>query len=96
MAYRDQPFVGAVSADSILKTNFIIAGGNFASASNLLSDFSVSSGDEDLLRVGQTIYSVAGAVPTNATITNINGNILTMDMTASANAAGDTIGISLP
>lgn len=96
MAYRDQPFVGAVSADSILKTNFIIAGGNFASASNLLSDFSISSGDENLLRVGQTIYSVAGVVPTNATITNINGNILTMDMTASANAAGDTIGISLP
>jgi len=96
MAYRDQPFVGAVSADSILKTNFIIAGGNFASASNLIADFAVSSGDESLLRVGQTIYSVAGVVPTNATITNINGNILTMDMTASANAAGDTIGISLP
>ena len=96
MAYRDQPFVGAVSADSILKTNFIIGSGNFASASNLIADFSVSSGDESLLRVGQTIYSVAGVVPTNATITNINGNILTMDMTASAAAAGDTIGISLP
>ena len=96
MAYRDQPFVGAVSADSILKTNFIIGSGNFASASNLIADFAVSSGDESLLRVGQTIYSVAGVVPTNATITNINGNILTMDMTASAAAAGDTIGISLP
>ena len=96
MAYRDQPFIGAINADSILQTNFIIAGGNFASASNLIADFSVSSGDENLLRVGQTIYSVAGVVPTNATITNINGNILTMDMTASANAASDTIGISLP
>ena len=96
MAYRDQPFVGAVSADSILKTNFIIGSGNFASASNLIADFAVSSGDESLLRVGQTIYSVGGVVPTNATITNINGNILTMDMTASAAAAGDTIGISLP
>ena len=96
MAYRDQPFVGAVSADSILKTNFIIGSGNFASASNLIADFAVSSGDESLLRVGQTIYSVGGVVPTNATITNITGNILTMDMTASAAAAGDTIGISLP
>jgi len=96
MAYRDQPFVGAVSADSILKTNFIIGSGNFASASNLIADFAVSSGDESLLRVGQTIYSVGGVVPTNAVITNINGNILTMDMTASAAAAGDTIGISLP
>ena len=96
MAYRDQPFVGAINADSILKTNFIIGSGNFASASNLIADFAVSSGDESLLRVGQTIYSVGGVVPTNAVITNINGNILTMDMTASAAAAGDTIGISLP
>jgi len=96
MAYRDQPFVGAVSADSILKTNFIIGSGNFASASNLIADFAVSSGDESLLRVGQTIYSVGGVVPTNAIITNISGNIITMDMTASAAAAGDTIGISLP
>jgi len=96
MAYRDQPFVGAVSADSILKTNFIIAGGNFASGSPLLTSFAVSSGDENLLRVGQTIYSVAGAVPTNTTITNINGSIITMDTTASATATSDTVGISLP
>jgi len=96
MAYRDQPFVGVVDAGSIKKTNFIIAGGNFASASNEIADFSISSGDPSLLRVGQTIYSVAGVVPTNATITNINGSLITMDTTASANAAGDTIGISLP
>ena len=96
MAYRDQPFIGAINADSILKTNFIIAGGNFASASNQISDFAISSGDPDLLRVGQTIYSVAGVIPTNAVITNINGNLLTMDMTASAIATSDTIGISLP
>ena len=96
MAYRDQPFVGVVDAGSILKENFIIAGGNFASGSPQIADFSVSSGDSSLLRVGQTIYSVAGAVPTNATITNINGSLITMDTTASANAAGDTIGISLP
>jgi len=96
MAYRDQPFIGVVDAGSIKKTNFIIAGGNFASASNEIADFSISSGDSSLLRVGQTIYSVAGVVPTNATITNINGSLITMDTTASANAAGDTIGISLP
>jgi hypothetical protein len=96
MAYRDQPFVGAINADSILKTNFIIATGNFASASNQISSFTVTSGDENLLRVGQTIYSVGGVVPTNAVITNIDGNLLTMDSTASAIATGDTIGISLP
>ena len=96
MAYRELPFVGVISADSIVKENFIIAGGNFASASNQIADFNVSSGDESLLRVGQTIYSVAGVVPTNATITNINGSLITMDVTASANAAGDTIGISTP
>ena len=46
MAYRELPFVGVISADSIVKENFIIAGGNFASASNQISDFNVSSGDE--------------------------------------------------
>ena len=96
MAYRELPFVGVISADSIVKENFIIAGGNFASGSPLLTSFAVSSGDENLLRVGQTIYSVAGAVPTNATITNINGSIITMDTTASVSAAGDIVGISTP
>ena len=96
MAYRDQPFVGAVNADEILKENFIIATGNFGSASNEIADFNVSSGDENLLRVGQTIFSVGGAVPTNATITNINGSLITMDMTASSAIVSDTIGISLP
>ena len=96
MAYRDQPFVGAVNADQILKENFIIATGNFGSASNEIADFNVSSGDLNLLRVGQTIFSVGGAVPTNATITNINGSLITMDMTASSAIASDTIGISLP
>jgi trimeric autotransporter adhesin len=96
MAYRELPFVGVISANSIVKENFIIAGGNFASASNQIADFNVSSGDESLLRVGQTIYSVAGVVPTNATITNINGSLITMDTTASADAASDTIGISTP
>ena len=96
MAYRDQPFIGAINADSILKENFIIATGNFASASNQIADFSVIAGDIDLLREGQTIYSVGGVVPTNAVITNINGSLITMDVTASANAAGDTIGISTP
>jgi len=96
MAYRELPFVGVISADSIVKENFIIAGGNFASASNQIADFNVSSGDPNLLRVGQTIYSVAGVVPTNATITNINGSLITMDTTASADAASDIIGISTP
>ena len=96
MAYRDLPFVGVISADSIVKENFIIAGGNFASASNQIADFNVSSGDENLLRVGQTIYSVGGVVPTNAVITNIDGSLITMDVTASAAAVGDTIGISTP
>jgi len=96
MAYRDQPFIGAVSADSILKENFIIATGNFASASNQIADFSVSSGDENLLRVGQTIYSVGGAVPTSATITNINGSLITLDTPSVGTITSDTIGISLP
>ena len=96
MAYRDQPFVGAINANEILKENFIIANGNFASASNEIADFNVVAGDVNLLRVGQTIFSVGGAVPTNAIITHIDGTLLTMDVTSSIDAAGDTIGISLP
>ena len=96
MAYRDQPFVGAINANEILKENFIIANGNFASASNEIADFNVVAGDVNLLRVGQTIFSVGGAVPTNAIITHIDDTLITMDVTASIDAAGDTIGISLP
>ena len=96
MAYRDQPFVGAINANEILKENFIIANGNFASASNEIADFNVVAGDVNLLRVGQTIFSVGGAVPTNAIITHIDDTLITMDVTSSIDAAGDTIGISLP
>jgi len=94
MAYRDQPFIGVIDADSILQENFIIANGNFAIGSDEIADFSVIAGDANLLRVGQTVYSVGGAVPTTAKITNINGSLITMDTTATGTVAGDTIGIS--
>jgi hypothetical protein len=63
MAYRDQRFIGVVNADSIVQQNFIIGSGNFASGSTLIADVNISSGDETLIRPGQVVFSVAGAVP---------------------------------
>jgi hypothetical protein len=96
MAYQNQQFFGAIDADNILKENFIIATGNFASGSNEIADFNVISGDENLLRISQSIYSVGGHVTTDAYITNINGSLITINKQATSTGAGDTIGISTP
>jgi hypothetical protein len=96
MAYQNQQFFGAIDATNILNENFIIATGNFASGSNEIADFSVISGDENLLRISQSIYSVGGNIPTSAYITNINGSLITLSEEATGTQTGDTIGISTP
>ena len=96
MAYQNQQFFGAINATTIEKENFIIGSGNFASGSERIADFSVIAGDVNLLRVSQSIYSVGGAVPTDTYIKAIDGSIIYLSVTASSNAAGDTIGISTP
>lgn len=98
MAYRDQRFIGVVDADSIVSTNFIIGSGNFASGSNLIADVDISSGDETLIRPGQIVFSVAGAVPAGTTVQSVNEDYsqITLNQQATANAASDTFGLSTP
>jgi len=98
MAYRDQRFIGVVDADSIVSTNFIIGSGNFASGSNLIADVNISSGDETLIRPGQIVYSVAGAVPAGTTVQSVNEDYsqITLNQQAISSAAGDTFGLSTP
>jgi hypothetical protein len=96
MAYQNQQFFGAINATTIEKENFIIANGNFASGSERIADFSIVAGDENLLRVSQSIFSVGGAVPTDTYIKSIDGSIVYLSVTASTTVTGDTIGISTP
>ena len=98
MSYRDQRFVGIVNADSIVSTNFIIGSGNFASGSNLIADVNISSGDETLIRPGQIIFSVAGAVPAGTTVQSVNEDYtqITLNQQATSTAASDTFGLSTP
>ena len=98
MPYRDQRFIGVVNADSIVSTNFIIGSGNFASGSTLIADVNISSGDETLIRPGQIVFSVAGAVPAGTTIASVNQDYtqITLNQQATSNAASDTFGLSTP
>ena len=98
MAYRDQRFIGVVNADSIVSTNFIIGTGNFADGSTLIADVNISSGDEDLIRPGQIVFSVAGALPANTKVSSVNADRtqITLDKAATSTAAGDTFGLSTP
>ena len=93
MSYRDQRFVGIVNADSIVSTNFIIGSGNFASGSNLIADVNISSGDETLIRPGQIVFSVAGAVPAGTTVQSVNADYtqITLNQQATATAASDKL-----
>ena len=98
MAYRDQRFIGVINADSIVDSNFIIGTGNFADGSTLIADVNISSGDEDLIRPGQIVFSVAGALPANTKVSSVNADRtqITLDKAATSNASGDTFGLSTP
>jgi len=98
MAYRDQRFIGVVNADSIVSTNFIIGSGNFASGSTLIADVNISSGNETLIRPGQIVFSVAGAVPAGTAVQSVNEDYtqITLNQQATSTAASDTFGLSTP
>ena len=98
MSYRDQRFIGVVNADSIVSTNFIIGTGGFASGSALIADVNISSGDQTLIRPGQVVFSVAGAVPAGTTVASVNADYsqITLNQQATSNASGDTFGLSTP
>lgn len=98
MSYRDQKFIGVVNADSIVSANFIIGTGNFADGSTLIADVNISSGDQNLIRPGQIVFSVGGALPANTLISSVNDDFtqITLNKAATSAVAGDTFGLSTP
>ena len=96
MAYKNQQFFGKVTAQTITNENFIIGTGNFSSGSTQISDYNISAGDENLIRVSQSLYSVAGAVPTSAFVTSIEGSIINISEPATTTVSNDTFGLSTP
>ena len=96
MAYKNQQFFGKITAQSITNENIIIGRGNFASGSTRISDFSISAGDENLIRVSQSVFSVAGAIPTSAYVTSVEGSIINLSEPATTTATNDTFGLSTP
>ena len=87
MSCRDQKFLGVVNADSIVSANFIIGSGNFASGSNLIADVNISSGDQNLIRPGQIVFSVGGALPANTLISSVNSDFTQITLNKAATSA---------
>jgi hypothetical protein len=98
MSYRDQRFIGVINADSIASSNFIIGTGNFADGSTLIADVNISSGDQNLIRPGQIVFSVGGALPANTLISSVNADFtqITLNKAATSAVSGDTFGLSTP
>jgi len=98
MSYRDQRFIGVINADSIASSNFIIGTGNFADGSTLIADVNISSGDQNLIRPGQIVFSVGGALPANTLISSVNDDFtqITLNKAATSAISGDTFGLSTP
>ena len=98
MSYRDQRFIGVINADSIASSNFVIGTGNFADGSTLIADVNISSGDQNLIRPGQIVFSVGGALPANTLISSVNADFtqITLNKAATSAVSGDTFGLSTP
>ena len=97
MAYVNQQFFGSITAQSINNQNIVILEGNFAAGSPTISSITYT-GDPTLLRISQSVFSVAGAIPTSAYITAFASDYtsITLSENAVSNATDDTIGFSTP
>ena len=97
MAYVNQQFFGTINAESINNQNIVILEGNFAAGSPNITSITYT-GDKNLLRVSQSVFSVAGAIPTTAYITSFAADFtsITLSENATSNATDDTIGFSTP
>lgn len=97
MAYVNQQFFGTINAESINNQNIVILEGNFAAGSPTITSITYT-GDKNLLRVSQSIFSVAGAIPTTAYITAFAADYtsITLSENAQSSATDDTIGFSTP
>lgn len=99
MAYVNQQFFGALTAESITKENLVILTGNTTSGSNIITNISPLSGyDTSLLRVSQSVFSVSNSITSSAYITNINlgSSTITLSQNANSTQTGDTLGFSTP
>jgi len=99
MAYANQQFFGAITAESIIKENLVILTGDTISGSNIITNISpLSSYDTSLLRVSQSIFSISNSITPSAYITNINlgSNTITLSQNANLSQIGDTLGFSTP
>lgn len=91
MSYT-QPFYGRLSNVTPSNNNIIITTGDFIEGSN---QFTIV--DPQLVRVNQTLTYVNSQFTGTVTITEINGNIITVDQNANSNASsGQTIGLNTP
>lgn len=96
MAYVNQQFFGAITANDIINENLVIITGSIASNSNTITNISaLPTYDLNLLRVSQSVYSVAGGITSSAYITSLSGNTITLSETSSL-TQGDTLGFSTP
>jgi len=96
MAYVNQQFFGAVTADDIIKENLIVITGSITTNSNTITNASaLNTYDFNLLRVSQSVYSLSNGITSSAYITNISGSTITLSKTSSL-TQGDTIGFSTP
>lgn len=97
MAYVNQQFFGAITAESITKENLVILTGNITSGSNIITNISPLPGyDTSLLRVSQSIFSVSNSITSSAYITDISSSTITLSQNANLTQTGDTLGFSTP
>ena len=98
MAYVNQQFFGAITADDIINENLVIITGSITANSNTITNISaLPSYDLNLLRVSQSVYSVAGGVTSSAYITNINLGSSTVTLSATSSLTQeDILGFSTP
>jgi hypothetical protein len=96
MAYVNQQFFGAITANDIINENLVIITGSITAGSNNITNISaLSTYDLNLLRVSQSVYSVSNGFTSSAYITNISASTITLSSTSSL-SQGDTLGFSTP
>ena len=98
MAYDKQLFIGKLSSVSPKYDNVIALNGNTTSGQpSITNAVAISGFDLALLRVGQTINTIAGGgFSSDVTITNIVGTTITVNANAAATQTGGTFTADTP
>jgi hypothetical protein len=93
-----QPFYGALGSVTPINENIVLFSGNVQSGVNTITNIAIAdpSYDLNLIQVGNIINDIQGSFPSTATITNISGTTITVDVNASATVSGNFFGNNLP